>query len=63
MAAIGGWLALRAGGGLVTVFIAQAVALVVYGVINGWAIAGGARFGRVGWPRTTTGLMKRMQGT
>jgi putative MATE family efflux protein len=62
VAATGGWLALRAGAGLVSVFIAQAVALVVYGVINGWAIAGGAWFGRVGWPRTTTGLMKRMQG-
>ncbi|MBC7438218.1 MAG: MATE family efflux transporter, partial [Bdellovibrionales bacterium] len=62
VAAIGGWLALQAGGGLVTVFIAQAVALVVYGAINGWAIAGGAWFGPVGWPRRTDGLTKRMPG-
>lgn len=59
VAAIGGWIALRAGGGLLSVFAAQAVALVVYGVINSWAIAGGAWFGRVGWPAGPAGLVRR----
>ena len=52
VAALGGWLALRWGGELVHVFVAQAVALVVYGVVIAGAIAGGAWFGPVGWPRT-----------
>lgn len=60
VALTGGWLALRWGGGLAGVFLAQAVALVIYGVLNAWAIAGGAWFGGVGWPRSTAGLLKRM---
>jgi len=59
VAAAGGWLALHlaagsvgAGGGLAMVFAAQAAALVVYGVVNAWSVAGGAWFGRIGWPRT-----------
>lgn len=59
--AIGGWLALRWGGGLGHVFAAQGAAMVVYGVVIASAIAGGAWFGRVGWPRTTTGLLRRLQ--
>ncbi len=51
VAAAGGWLALQWGGGLTQVFIAQAVALVMYGIVNAGAIAGGAWFGPVGWPR------------
>lgn len=59
-AALGGWLALTVwGAGLQGVFIAQAVALVVYGVVNTWAIAGGAWFGKVGWPRSTSTLAKQ----
>ena len=59
-AALGGWLALTVwGAGLQGVFIAQAVALVVYGVVNTWAIAGGAWFGKVGWPRSTATLAKQ----
>ena len=46
----GGWLALQWGGGLTQVFIAQAVALVVYGLVNAGSLAGGAWFGPVGWP-------------
>ncbi|MDM0040820.1 MATE family efflux transporter [Variovorax sp. J22G21] len=61
VAAIGGWLALRWGGQLSHVFAAQAVAMVVYGLVIASAIAGGAWFGRVGWPRTTTGLLRRLQ--
>jgi putative MATE family efflux protein len=53
VAVAGGWLALRWGAGLHGVFALQAVALVLYGGINAWAIAGGAWFGRVGWPRIT----------
>jgi putative MATE family efflux protein len=51
VAALGGWLALQWGGGLTQVFIAQAVALVVYALVNSAAVAGGAWFGPVGWPR------------
>jgi Na+-driven multidrug efflux pump len=60
VAASGGWLALNWGAGLTGVFAAQGVALAVYGIVTASAIAGGAWFGRVGWPRTTTGLLRRM---
>ena len=50
VAVTGGWLALRWGGGLGAVFAAQAAALVLYGLVNAWAVAGGAWFGPVGWP-------------
>jgi hypothetical protein len=43
------------------VFVAQGVALVVYGVVIASAIAGGAWFGRVGWPRSTASLLRRFQ--
>ncbi len=61
VAGFGGWLALRWGGSLVHVFLVQGVALMVYGAVNASAIAGGAWFGRIGWPRTTTGLLRRIQ--
>ncbi|WP_426303879.1 MATE family efflux transporter [Acidovorax facilis] len=60
VAVTGGWLALHWGGGLAAVFAAQGVALVLYGVVNAWAIAGGAWFGPVGWPRSMAGLLRRM---
>ena len=63
VAGVGGWLALRWGGQLTHVFVAQGVALVVYGVVIASAIAGGAWFGRVGWPRTTSGLLQRLQAS
>ena len=56
----GGWLALRWGGGLGAVFAAQGAALVLYGLVNAWTIAGGAWFGPVGWPRSMAGLLRRM---
>ena len=59
VAGIGGWLALR-WGGLTGVFAAQGVALVVYGIVIASAIAGGAWFGRVGWPRSPTNLLRRV---
>ncbi|WP_395703870.1 MATE family efflux transporter [Aquabacterium sp.] len=61
VAAAGGWLALRAGGGLTALFVAQAAALMVYGLLNVSTVAGGAWFGRVGWPRSTRGLLRRLQ--
>ena len=59
VAVAGGWLALQWGGGLTQVFIAQAVALCLYGLVNAAAVAGGAWFGPVGWPRTPARLAKR----
>ncbi len=59
VAAAGGWLALRWGGGLAVVFAAQAASMVVYGLLNAWSIAGGAWFGRPGWPRTPAALAAR----
>jgi putative MATE family efflux protein len=50
VAGIGGWLALRAGAGLTGVFVAQAAALVVYGLVNASAIWAGAWFGPLRWP-------------
>jgi putative MATE family efflux protein len=47
----GGWLALRWDGDLSHVFIALAVALVAYGLIIAVAVAGGAWFGKISWPR------------
>jgi putative MATE family efflux protein len=47
----GGALAMRWGGGLPWVFAAQALALVAYGLINSGAIAAGAWFGPLRWPR------------
>ncbi|MBI2770651.1 MAG: MATE family efflux transporter [Burkholderiales bacterium] len=48
---LGGWWALQLGGGLLAIFAAQGVALVLYGLVNAAAVAGGAWFGRIGWPR------------
>jgi putative MATE family efflux protein len=61
VAAVGGWLAIRWGGGLAQVFAVQGAALVVYGVVIAAAIAGGAWFGRVGWPCSTRVLLQRIK--
>lgn len=61
VAGLAGWLALRWTGQLSAVFAAQAAALVVYGTVIASAIAGGAWFGPVGWPRTPARLMRRLQ--
>jgi Na+-driven multidrug efflux pump len=50
VAGLGGWLALRWSGGLAAVFIAQALALLLYGLTNAAAIAAGAWFGPLRWP-------------
>ncbi len=54
IAAIGGWLALRWGNDLSHVFLALGAALAVFGLMNGAAVAGGAWFGPIGWPRLPT---------
>ena len=61
VAAVGGWLAIRWGAGLAQVFVAQGLALVVYGLVIASAIAGGAWFGRVGWPCRTGTLLRRIR--
>ena len=61
VAGLGGWLALRWSGNLTSVFVAQGLALLVYGTVIASAIAGGAWFGRVGWPRTPRALMQRLR--
>jgi putative MATE family efflux protein len=50
VAGLGGWLALRAGWGLVGVFAAQGAGLVVYGLLNALSILCGAWFGPLHWP-------------
>jgi len=57
--ALGGWLVLRWGGTLTQVFIAQAVAMVLYGLVNAFAVAGGAWFGPLGWPRFSLAVVAR----
>lgn len=61
VAGIGGWLALRLSGHLALVFLMQGVALMVFGLVTAAAIAGGGWFGRVSWPRTPSGLLRRLQ--
>ena len=46
----GGWLVLRLGGTMTHVFVAQGVALAVFGLINAAAVAGGSWFGAVSPP-------------
>jgi putative MATE family efflux protein len=55
-----GYLAFRAGSGIGAVFAAQAVALLVYGALNAGSVAGGAWFGRIGWPASTGVLVRRL---
>lgn len=51
IAALGGWLALSWTGNLTHVFLALSTALVVFGLINAGAVAAGAWFGPLRWPR------------
>lgn len=60
VAGLGGWLALRWGGSLDQVFAAQGAAMVAYGLVIASAVAGGVWFGRIGWPRSTAGLLRRL---
>ena len=60
VAVAGGRLALHGDYAIAGVFAAQAAATVVYGIANAWAIAGGAWFGPVGWPRGMAALLRRL---
>jgi len=51
IAAGGGWLALRWSGDLSSVFLALGAALAAFGLMNAGAVAGGAWFGPIAWPR------------
>jgi hypothetical protein len=51
IAAGGGWLALRASGDVAYVFVALSAALTAFGLMNAAAVAGGAWFGPLAWPR------------
>jgi Na+-driven multidrug efflux pump len=51
IAAIGGWLALRWSGDVTYVFAALSAALAAFGLINAGAVASGAWFGPIAWPR------------
>ncbi len=60
VAATCGILALQLGGTIAGVFVAQAVALLVYGLLNAASVAGGAWFGPLGWPVGMTRLLQRV---
>ena len=51
IAAGGGWLALRWTGDVTYVFLALSAALAVFGLMNAGAVASGAWFGPIAWPR------------
>jgi len=51
IAAGGGWLALRWSGDVSYVFVALSAALVAFGLMNAGAVASGAWFGPIAWPR------------
>jgi putative MATE family efflux protein len=51
VAALGGAAALRWGDGITQIFIAQGAALMIYALINAVAVARGAWFEPIGWPR------------
>src|SRR5256884_2960282 len=59
IAAGGGWLALRWSGDLFPVFLALSAALAAFGLINAGAVASGAWFSQVGWPRMRTARWRR----
>ncbi len=56
VAALGGRLALRWSGTLAMVFATQALAQVLYGLVNAGALAAGAWFGPLHWPRPQRAL-------
>jgi len=59
IAALVGWLALRWSGNLSHVFLAQSLALVAFGLINAFAIAGGSWFGPLAWPWSGAAALQR----
>ena len=63
IAAVGGWLALSWSGDLSHVFLALSAALVVFGLMNAVAVAGGAWFGPIGLPRMPTARLHSPRST
>ncbi|HEU5283135.1 MAG TPA: MATE family efflux transporter, partial [Burkholderiales bacterium] len=63
IAGLGGWLALRWSGELTPVFLAQSLALVAFGLINAAAVASGAWFGPLTWPRNPMAAMQGRSAT
>ena len=59
IAALVGWMALRWSGNLSHVFLAQSLALVAFGLINAFAIAGGSWFGPLTWPWSGAAALQR----
>ena len=59
IAALVGWAALRWSGSLTHVFFAQSLALVAFGLINAFAIAGGSWFGPLAWPWSGAAALQR----
>jgi putative MATE family efflux protein len=59
IAAGGGWLALRWTAQMGHVFFAQSAALAAFGLINAAAVAGGAWFGGIAWPRPAIPALRR----
>ena len=59
IAALAGWLGLRGTGDLSYVFLTQSLGLVAAGLINWAAVAGGAWFGSLTWPLSTTAALQR----
>jgi Na+-driven multidrug efflux pump len=51
IAAGGGWLAMRWSGDVSYVFVALSAALAAFGLMNAGAVASGAWFGPIAWPR------------
>ena len=63
IAAGGGWLALRANADISYVFLALGAALAVFGLMNAAAVASGAWFGPLTWPRARAVHRDRIDGT
>src|SRR3989475_9782366 len=63
IAAGGGWLALRWSGDVSYVFVALSAALAAFGLLNAGAVAGGAWFGPIAWPRPRVRESRRLRST
>ena len=63
IAAGGGWLALRWSGDVSYVFVALSAALAAFGLMNAWAVARGAWFGPIAWPRPRVRESRRLRST
>lgn len=58
--AVGGWLAVRGFPGPQALYAVQALGLAAYCGVIAWSVAGGAWFGRPGWPLRPAALVRRL---